>query len=279
MIRITFSTIALIALALPQPLFAQRSQNSRRPNDDPMNLNLRSGRFDPMRLWNSLSRDGSFSTGQTARDQRGFERSRGADGSVGAWRSPSQSNTDNARSQRREQRNRREERNRSDREERSRQNRSSSDPNRTDRRQPNSARDYWSSLTERATRRRLQPWELQLLTSQFAAPPPPPEKTKPIVFRSGQMPSDLPNWFARLDLNSDSQAGLYEWVDVGLSPDDFKAFDRNEDGFITAKEAIAQVRTGMTLSESAAAIVHSRGMARDLQTPAGPKDRNGYRNW
>ncbi len=61
---------------------------------------------------------------------------------------------------------------------------------------------------------------------------------KPVVFRvGGKQPPGLPDWFNRLDTDKDGQVALYEWRVAGKSMDDFKTWDLNDDGFITAEEA------------------------------------------
>jgi hypothetical protein len=64
------------------------------------------------------------------------------------------------------------------------------------------------------------------------------EAQGPIVFRNGKLQAGLPDWFPRLDGDRDGQIGLYEWVKASRSPDEFKLWDRNGDGFITAEEAL-----------------------------------------
>lgn len=61
---------------------------------------------------------------------------------------------------------------------------------------------------------------------------------KPVVFRvGGKMPPGLPDWFMKLDTDKDGQVALYEWRVANKSLDEFKLWDLNDDGFITAEEA------------------------------------------
>ena len=68
------------------------------------------------------------------------------------------------------------------------------------------------------------------------------EIRKPVVYRLGQMPKDIPAWFEQLDTDRDGQVGLYEWVKDGRSVEDFQRLDRNDDGFLTVEEVMADVR-------------------------------------
>jgi Ca2+-binding EF-hand superfamily protein len=65
---------------------------------------------------------------------------------------------------------------------------------------------------------------------------------RPTVYRAGKLPKDIPAWFEQLDTDKDGQVGLYEWVNADRSIDEFRAMDRNEDGFLTIDEVMAYVR-------------------------------------
>jgi EF hand len=61
---------------------------------------------------------------------------------------------------------------------------------------------------------------------------------KPVVYRvGGKMPPGLPDWFKKLDTDNDGQVAMYEWRMAGKSMEEFKDWDKNDDGFITAEEA------------------------------------------
>jgi hypothetical protein len=64
------------------------------------------------------------------------------------------------------------------------------------------------------------------------------EERRPVVYRAGKLPPNLPSWFSQCDRDQDGQVGLYEWKASGRSFQEFAAFDRNGDGFITAEEAL-----------------------------------------
>ena len=61
---------------------------------------------------------------------------------------------------------------------------------------------------------------------------------RPVVFRAGKLPKELPAWFKEMDMDKDGQVGLYEWRKAGKDIDEFAEWDRNNDGFITPEEAL-----------------------------------------
>jgi hypothetical protein len=62
------------------------------------------------------------------------------------------------------------------------------------------------------------------------------EKPRPTVYRAGQLPQGLPDWFSKLDADRDAQLGLYEWKKSGRSLEEFSRMDRNGDGLVTVAE-------------------------------------------
>jgi hypothetical protein len=61
---------------------------------------------------------------------------------------------------------------------------------------------------------------------------------RPDVYRYGNMPANLPAWFAEIDTDQDGQIGLYEWKAKGWPTEQFRNLDRNDDGFLTVDEVL-----------------------------------------
>lgn len=64
------------------------------------------------------------------------------------------------------------------------------------------------------------------------------EEKRPIMYRAGKLPANLPPWFAKLDRDNDGQVSLFEWRKAGKNLKDFAAVDRNADGLVTAEETL-----------------------------------------
>jgi hypothetical protein len=64
------------------------------------------------------------------------------------------------------------------------------------------------------------------------------KEERPIVYRAGKLPKELPPWFVELDTDKDAQIGIYEWKKSGRSLDEFDSMDRNGDGFLTVEEVL-----------------------------------------
>jgi hypothetical protein len=72
---------------------------------------------------------------------------------------------------------------------------------------------------------------------------------RPTVYRAGKLPvKQLPKWFMELDADGDGQVALSEWYKAGHDIDAFGEWDRNNDGFITAEEALYKQRLNQVAS-------------------------------
>jgi hypothetical protein len=69
------------------------------------------------------------------------------------------------------------------------------------------------------------------------APTQPAEERRPLVYTYKNIPKEL-KWFQDLDRDKDGQVGLYEWKLSGRSMEEFRKYDRNNDGFITVEEVL-----------------------------------------
>jgi len=58
---------------------------------------------------------------------------------------------------------------------------------------------------------------------------------------AGTPPKGLPPWFEALDTNKDGQISLREWLAGGKTLEEFRKFDLNDDGLITAEEVLGPV--------------------------------------
>jgi hypothetical protein len=66
----------------------------------------------------------------------------------------------------------------------------------------------------------------------------PVEEPKPVAMRYGHLPKGLPDWFDRDDKDKDGQIALWEWIRSGGTIEEFKLYDLNSDGLLTADELV-----------------------------------------
>ena len=59
---------------------------------------------------------------------------------------------------------------------------------------------------------------------------------RPTVLRYGNLPKELPPWWADVDADKDVQLSLFEWRTAGRKVEEFVALDLNTDGFLTVEE-------------------------------------------
>ena len=76
------------------------------------------------------------------------------------------------------------------------------------------------------------------------------EEKRPVVYRTGKMPKELPPWFEEADKDKDGQVGLYEWKALGKPVREFMAMDQNGDGFITAEEVLRFQRATVKVTDT-----------------------------
>jgi Ca2+-binding EF-hand superfamily protein len=65
---------------------------------------------------------------------------------------------------------------------------------------------------------------------------------RPVVYRAGKLPKDLPDWFAKIDTNQDGQISLAEWRASGRPLEEFRSMDRSGDNLLTIEETLLYVR-------------------------------------
>jgi len=116
---------------------------------------------------------------------------------------------------------------------------------------------------------------------------------RPVVLRAGKLPArDLPKWFMQLDVDEDGQVALSEWFKGGHNIEEFRDWDRNDDGFITPEEALykqrlIQVASASTKSRRGGPTTQARAAAQGPNTmnhaggerdPKGKKDGRPNKN-
>jgi Ca2+-binding EF-hand superfamily protein len=104
---------------------------------------------------------------------------------------------------------------------------------------------------------------------------------RPDVYRYGNMPANLPAWFTELDTDQDGQIGLYEWRKAGKSLAEFKQYDRNDDGFITADEVLRWMAKNGQLEQSPGTVLAQGAPNPPPSVGAQPNPWNGggMGNW
>jgi hypothetical protein len=76
---------------------------------------------------------------------------------------------------------------------------------------------------------------------------------RPVVYRAGNLPRELPAWFKDADTDQDGQVGLYEWKAKGWAIEEFQKMDRNNDGFLTVEEVLRYQKDQLGASGTAVA--------------------------
>lgn len=69
---------------------------------------------------------------------------------------------------------------------------------------------------------------------------------RPVVYRAGKLPKELPPWFQELDVDTDGQVSFYEWRKQQKDVAEFKQYDRNDDGFLICEEVLRQMNLAKT---------------------------------
>jgi Ca2+-binding EF-hand superfamily protein len=136
---------------------------------------------------------------------------------------------------------------------------------------------------------RMQQWQQDRDSGNGPAPlfvpgvdpePAEPEIKKPIAYRAGKLPKELPEWFQRYDTDGDAQIGLYEWKATERPLEEFMKMDRNGDGFLTVEEVLYYMASQKNGNASAAngAGPGPAGPGPGLGGPSGGQNRNGFFN-
>jgi hypothetical protein len=135
---------------------------------------------------------------------------------------------------------------------------------------PSNADRTNSSGQNTPRRSRASNVDLYMAMSAFSAPTSQADVPRPTMLRADQLQANVSAWFNRLDTDHDGQIGLYEWVDAGLNPAEFKMIDRNDDGLITPEEMDTQMKGGMIVPNSNGMVL-AAGNRLDQQSAASMK--------
>jgi hypothetical protein len=99
-----------------------------------------------------------------------------------------------------------------------------------------------------------------------------PDSSKPLVYRTSNLPKELPAWFKQIDLNQDAQISLYEWKTANRSLEEFQRIDRNNDGFLSVDEVLRY-----EAARKAGPAMMARGGATSIVPVSPVQDRNRSR--
>ncbi len=120
-------------------------------------------------------------------------------------------------------------------------------------------------------------WANPSIQAILPAAPAEEEEKKPVVYKVGKLPKELPAWFQQLDTDKDAQIGLYEWKAAGRSIKEFQEIDRNQDGFLTVDEVLAhESKNKNGGNDRDVASAQRPGAAPGMTAGAGGSD--GFRN-
>jgi Ca2+-binding EF-hand superfamily protein len=67
----------------------------------------------------------------------------------------------------------------------------------------------------------------------------------------------VPDWFNQMDTDGDGQLSLQEWLKAGKSLAEFRKFDRNDDGLVTAEEVLRFINKVVELKLKSGAVTYS----------------------
>ncbi|HYV40050.1 MAG TPA: hypothetical protein VE988_30470 [Gemmataceae bacterium] len=100
---------------------------------------------------------------------------------------------------------------------------------------------------------------------------------RPVVYRVGKLPNNLPAWFVQLDTDKDGQVGLYEWRHSNKSVEEFQLMDRNGDGLLTAEEVLFYVANlANTVNRTGKGTVKDFGVADYRPGPSSQMPNPGF---
>ncbi len=93
------------------------------------------------------------------------------------------------------------------------------------------------------------------------------EGKRPVAYRVGKLPKELPAWFSQLDTDRDAQIGLYEWRSSARSIEEFEKIDHNGDGFLTVDEVLRYTRMNSGATQTAGAESQENVAASQTRLP------------
>ncbi|MBL8799068.1 MAG: hypothetical protein JNM56_34600 [Planctomycetia bacterium] len=103
------------------------------------------------------------------------------------------------------------------------------------------------------------------------------DEPKPVVYRAGKLPKELPSWFKTADGDADGQITMYEWRTSGKALDEFQKMDRNGDGFLTIAEVLYYTVGKNNLNGVAVASASSSAESKPATAPTASESKSGER--
>ena len=104
------------------------------------------------------------------------------------------------------------------------------------------------------------------------------EIQRPVVYRYGKLPKEVPGWFEKLDTDKDGMVGLYEWrrdTETKRQIKDFTEMDLNQDSYLTASEWLRHSKMAIEKRSEGRSSDGEEARPARTETPRGGPPRGG----